>query len=56
MSNNITDKGKEVRKGEELDVLTIDKWLKSQFPYLQGTPIITQFVGGASNWTYRIEY
>ncbi|HUH73175.1 MAG TPA: phosphotransferase family protein [Chitinophagales bacterium] len=56
MNENITDQGKEVRKGEELDALKIDAWLKKQIENLSGTPIITQFPGGASNWTYRIQY
>lgn len=56
MNDNITDQGKEVRKGEELDALKIDAWLKKQIENLSGTPIITQFPGGASNWTYRIQY
>ena len=56
MNENITDQGKAVRKGEELDVLVIDQWLKSHLENLLGTPEITQFTGGASNWTYRIQY
>jgi aminoglycoside phosphotransferase (APT) family kinase protein len=56
MNENITDQGKAVRKGEELDVLVIDQWLKSHLKNLLGTPEITQFTGGASNWTYRIQY
>lgn len=56
MNENITDQGKEVRKGEELDAQKIDAWLKDKLNYLVGSPIITQFTGGASNWTYRIQY
>lgn len=56
MNDNITDQGKAVRKGEELDVSVIDQWLKSHLENLVGTPEITQFTGGASNWTYRIQY
>jgi len=33
-----------------------DAWLKTQIPDLRGTPKVTQFTGGASNWTYRLEY
>jgi aminoglycoside phosphotransferase (APT) family kinase protein len=30
--------------------------LKQQHPELQGFPRVTQYAGGASNWTYRLEY
>jgi aminoglycoside phosphotransferase (APT) family kinase protein len=42
--------------GEELDVAAVDGWLKAQLPSLQGTPRIAQCSGGASNWTYRLDY
>jgi aminoglycoside phosphotransferase (APT) family kinase protein len=45
-----------VREGEELDVARVDAWLKGQVPELRGTPEITQYSGGASNWTYRLKY
>jgi aminoglycoside phosphotransferase (APT) family kinase protein len=45
-----------VRPGEELPAARIDKWLKAEVPGLAGTPRITQYRGGASNWTYRLEY
>lgn len=45
-----------VRKGEELDVARVDAWLKARVPTLAGAPRVTQFSGGASNWTYRLEY
>ena len=45
-----------LRPGEELDVAAVDAWLKQQRPELRGTPRITQYAGGASNWTYRLEY
>ena len=45
-----------VRPGEELDVPAVDAWLKSLEPSLQGTPEVTQYSGGASNWTYRLRY
>ena len=50
------DIGKPVRDGEQLDVAAVDRWLKSEVPTLRGAPRITQFSGGASNWTYRLEY
>ena len=45
-----------VHPGEELNVPNVDAWLKSQIPGLRGTPEVTQFSGGASNWTYRLRY
>jgi aminoglycoside phosphotransferase (APT) family kinase protein len=45
-----------IRKGEELDSVRVDEWLRTQIPDLQGTPRITQYPGGASNWTYRLKY
>lgn len=45
-----------VRPGEELNVPAVDAWLKARVPSLEGTPEITQFSGGASNWTYRLKY
>lgn len=45
-----------VRDGEALDVLKVDAWLKTRLPTLTGTPKVTQYSGGASNWTYRLEY
>jgi aminoglycoside phosphotransferase (APT) family kinase protein len=44
------------RKGEELDVAAVDAWLKPRLPGLLGLPRVTQYTGGASNWTYRLEY
>lgn len=45
-----------IRPGEELDAAAVDAWLKPRVPGLVGTPRVTQFSGGASNWTYRLEY
>ena len=44
------------RPGEELDVARVDAWLKGQVPGLEGAPQVTQYSGGASNWTYRLAY
>jgi aminoglycoside phosphotransferase (APT) family kinase protein len=44
------------RAGEELDVEAVDLWLKAQVPTLTGRPRVTQYAGGASNWTYRLSY
>ena len=50
------DVGGAVRQGEELDIAAVDAWLKAQVPDLRGAPEITQYSGGASNWTYRLKY
>jgi aminoglycoside phosphotransferase (APT) family kinase protein len=50
------DVGKNIRNGEELPIEVIDDWLKEQVADLQGSPDVTQFLGGASNWTYRLKY
>lgn len=53
---SVIDIGGTVRSGEELDIAAVEQWLKSQGMDLQGNPRVTQYSGGASNWTYRIEY
>ena len=45
-----------VRPGEELDVAAVDGFLKARVAGLVGSPRVTQYSGGASNWTYRLEY
>ncbi len=45
-----------MRPGEELAAEKVDAWLKGRIAGLHGTPRITQYSGGASNWTYRLEY
>lgn len=45
-----------VRPGEELDVAAVDRWLATVAPGLVGPPEVTQYSGGASNWTYRLRY
>lgn len=50
------DQGGAIRPGEELDVVAVDRWLKQQDGTLTGQPTVTQYSGGASNWTYRLEY
>lgn len=51
-----SDASRPVRPGEELDVPAVDAWLKSRVPDLYGTPQVSQYTGGASNWTYRLRY
>ncbi len=45
-----------MRAGEELDIAKVDAWLKGRVPELAGSPEVTQYSGGASNWTYRLRY
>jgi len=45
-----------VRSGEELDWKRLDEVLKQAMPTLRGEPAISQFAGGNSNLTYRLEY
>lgn len=52
----LIDEARRVREGEELDVAVVDGYLKAQLPDLQGTPVVRQFPGGASNLTYLIAY
>ncbi len=50
------DTAGDIRAGESLDVGAVDGWLKQQLPGLSGAPAVTQYSGGASNWTYRLQY
>lgn len=50
------DSAKPVRQGEELDINAVDSWLKMQIPGLTGQPAVSQYAGGASNWTYCLTY
>ena len=54
--NKVLDKGGEVREGEELDAKAVSNWLREQGVDIEGEPTVTQFSGGASNWTYRLQY
>ncbi|MEO6066238.1 MAG: phosphotransferase, partial [Lysobacterales bacterium] len=45
-----------MRQGEALDVPVVAAWLKERLPHLDGVPTVTQYSGGASNWTYRLSY
>ncbi len=56
MTANAADTAGAVRSGEEFDVEAVDAWLKHAIPSLKGTPEVTQYPGGASNLTYRLQY
>jgi aminoglycoside phosphotransferase (APT) family kinase protein len=51
-----TDISQSQRPGEELDLVKLIPWLKQYLPNLNDDPIISQFSGGASNWTYRLQF
>ena len=50
------DVGGPVREGEALDAEAVSTWLREQGVEVAGEPTVTQFSGGASNWTYRLQY
>lgn len=56
MTNKLVDKAASVRPGEELDVDAVHQWLQAIKPELQSLPQVTQYAGGASNWTYCLDY
>lgn len=56
MNSELIDKAKPVRSTEQLPLEKVDAWIKANISGVTGTPEITQYTGGASNWTYRIKY
>jgi len=56
MSLASPDESRAVHRGEELDIAAVDAWLKRALPTLKGNPQVSQYAGGASNWTYRLQY
>jgi len=53
---SMIDEGHSVRSGEELYSNAVENWLSQQGQNLVGPVEITQYSGGASNWTYRLKY
>ncbi len=47
---------KSQRKGEELDLSKLIPWMREHWSDLEDDPEVTQFAGGASNWTYRLQF
>lgn len=46
-----------VRQGEELNLDNLLPWLRERLPEIgEEQPKVTQFSGGASNWTYRLQF
>lgn len=52
----VIDEARSVRKGDELDIKSVDLYLRGHIPGLQGVPQVKQFPGGASNLTYLVGY
>lgn len=46
----------DMRPGERIDIEALDAELKAHLSSLNGTPAVTQYPGGASNLTYRLDY
>lgn len=44
------------RASAPLDAAAVDAWLAARWPGLGGPPAVSRLAGGASNWTYRLEY
>lgn len=53
---SVIDVGGQVKTGEALDIQAVQQWLKLQSIELIGDVELTQYSGGASNWTYRLKY
>lgn len=56
MSNENFNKSGQVRAGEELDLERLNPWLLKHIEGVSGLPEVTQYSGGASNWTYCLSY
>ncbi|WP_371195057.1 phosphotransferase family protein [Glaciecola sp. SC05] len=56
MTKSIVDTAGSVREGEELPIEPLRKWLDENIGDLQGEMHITQYSGGASNWTYCLAF
>lgn len=53
---SVIDVAGQVKSGEALDIAAVEQWLASQGVELEGEVELTQYSGGASNWTYRLKY
>ncbi|MBC3767427.1 phosphotransferase family protein [Neptunicella marina] len=54
----LADKAGKIREGEQLNLTSLLPWLHAQLPDLplSGEPQVMQYSGGASNWTYLLQY
>ena len=53
---SVLDIGGVVRSGEELDIESVTQWLLANNINVELPVEVTQYSGGASNWTYRLNY
>jgi aminoglycoside phosphotransferase (APT) family kinase protein len=56
MDPNVIDQANQVRQGEELNIAAVSAWLKTQQFEITAPVTVTQYSGGASNWTYCLDY
>lgn len=56
MTNPLLDKAGKVRSGEELAIEPLRAWLDQHIGGLEGEMQVTQYSGGASNWTYALSF
>ncbi len=54
--DSMIDQASGVRAGEELDLARVDAYIQGQVAGLTGSPVLSQFPGGASNLTYLLQY
>src|SRR6476619_7432689 len=54
VAENLQDRAKPVREGEELDLARLEPYLRGHFPDLGGALIVKQFPSGHSNLTYSV--
>ncbi|MGB9735384.1 MAG: phosphotransferase family protein [bacterium] len=52
---NFIDKPRKIREGEELNISTVERFLKDSIPGLEGNLVVEQFPSGYSNLTYLIK-
>lgn len=56
MREDLVDKPREIRPGEELDEAKVESFLKANIPGLSGKIEIRQYPGGHSNLTYSVRF
>jgi len=54
--SEVKDLEKPQRQGEELELEKLLPWMQERIDGLDDSPEVTQFSGGASNWTYRLKF
>ncbi len=52
----IHDQTRPVREEDAFDMASVDAFLRQHIAGLEGTPVVSQFPGGASNLTYLLRY